>query len=178
MAIPVPYSWVDEEIPDFRDMQSRLSDMMTWLMNPPFLRLRKITSQSIPNTTHTAVSWDLVEVETVNMWDASAPTRIKPSVPGWYIGTCGYSFTGSATGYREMNLAKNGTQGTLRVNADGYTSGGLTNVSRGNIFLEQFNGTTDYIEMQLWQNTGASLTVLVDTIERQPDFSLRWVAPL
>lgn len=178
MAIPVPYSWVDKEIPDFRQMEARLADMMTWLMNPPFVRLRKTVTQSIATSTHTAVSWDFVEVETVNMWDSTAPTRIKPSVAGWYVGTCGFSFTGNSTGYREMNLAKNGTQGTLRVNADGYTLGAATNVSRGNIFLEQFNGTTDYLEMQLWQNTGAGLSVLVDIVERQPDFSLRWVAPL
>jgi len=179
-TVPDPYTWLDKEIPDFRDMKSRIDDVLTWLNNPPMIRLRKTTAQSIPNTTTTAVIWDYVEVETENMWDATAPTRIKPQTPGWYVGNAGYSFSANTSGYREMSVLKNGvtTCAVIRTKNKAYADSGETVVSRGNLFLEQFNGTTDYIEQHVWQNSGGALSVISDVVERQPDFSLTWVAPL
>jgi hypothetical protein len=179
IAIPNPYTWVNGEEPDFWSMESRVAKTIDFAMNPPFLRLKKTSTQSIPNTTHTAIIWDTVELESDNMWDAAQPTRIKPSTPGWYVGTTGFSFTANTTGYREMDVKKNnsGTDRVLRIKIGAFASG-YTSVARGNVFLEQFNGTTDYIEVTIWQNTGANLVILFDSAEYQPDLVLRWVAPL
>lgn len=160
-------------------MQERLSDMANFLLNPPMVRLRKTTIQNISTSTVTAVSWDLVEVENYEMWNSVTPTRLTPSVPGWYIGSCGISFLVNTTGYREMDVRKNnsGTDRVLRIKNDPNASGGLC-IMRGNTFLEQFNGTTDYIEVTAWQNSGSTVSLSTDTVERQPDLSLRWFAAL
>lgn len=178
VAVPTPYSWVNKEIPSYADMEDRTTEVMDFIMNPPMVRLRKTSAQSISTSTHTAISWNFVEVETVEMWNSTTPTRIKPSVPGWYVGTCGFSLDSNATGYREMNISKNGTMGELRVHQNAYTDGALTVTSRGNVFLTNMNGTTDYLEMQVWQNSGITLPIIVTAVENQPDFALRWVSAL
>jgi hypothetical protein len=179
-AIPTIHSWVNLEQPDFRDMNTNLSDVLNFVMNPPMVRLRKVTNQAIANNVSTAIIWDFVEVENYEFWDAAAPTKITPSVPGWYVGSCGFSFSQNITGEREMNVQKNnsGTDKILRINNTPYTNSSLTVCNRGNVFLEQFNGTTDFMTVEVSQTSGASLNILSDTPERQPDVVLRWFAPL
>lgn len=181
MPVPTVHTWANNEKPNFRDMNTYLEDPFFFLMNPPMVRLRKTTAQSIPNTTSTALIWDYVEVETVNFWDSTSPTRITPSVPGWYVGSFGFSFANNATGVRAGSIIKNGlgaTERVLTVSHDAYTDGGITVVSRGNVFMEQFNGTTDYITVEVQQTSGGALGLLNDVIERQPDIVLRWFAAL
>lgn len=180
MAQPDIHSWTNGERPNFRDMNEYLYDVLNWMLNPPMVRLRRTVSQSIPNNTTTAISWDFIEVETVNFWDSTVPTRVTPSVPGWYVGSCGFSFGGHATGVREMNVIKNGsgTERILRVNHDAYTNASLALVSRGHVFLEQFNGTTDYMTVEISQNSGGALSSIGTSIDNQPDLVLRWLAPL
>lgn len=178
--IPTVHTWVNGERPNFRDMNNYLENPFTFLMNPPMVRLRKTATQSIPNSTITALIWDYVEVETNNFWDASQPTRISPEVPGWYVGTFGFSFNANATGIRAGSVIKNGsaTDRVLTVSHDAYTNAGLTVVSRGNVFVESFNGIGDYVTVEVQQTSGGALSVITDIVERQPDFTLRWLAAL
>lgn len=179
VSVPVPYTWVDGEKPTYLDLESRLASVIDFCMAPPFLRLKKTNIQNVTTSTVTPISWNFVEAETDDMWNSAQPTRIKPSTPGWYVGTTGMSFDSNSTGYREMLVRKNGTtsETLLRVKISAFP-GGQTSVARGNVFLEQFNGTTDYIEVNVWQNSGSTLAILYDSTQYQPDVLLRWVAPL
>jgi hypothetical protein len=183
MPVPTNYTWTDNEIPNFKTLNDRLYAMFDFLLNPPMVRLRKTVSQNYTTATTVALSWDFVEVENTNMWDAANPTRIKPSVPGWYVGTCGWSFNASSStgNLRQMDVYKNGvttTNNSIRHHGQGYANTGWTNVARGIMFMEQFNGTTDYVEMYLYQGSGSTLSTQTNTQESQPDFTLRWMAPL
>jgi hypothetical protein len=177
-TVPAIYTWQAEEIPDFRQMEARIASVLDFLLNPPVIRLRKTATQSIPNSSSTPISWDLVEMESVNMWDLNNPTKITPSIPGWYIGTFGLSYVVNGTGYREFDIRKNNsaTDRCIRVKFDPFASG--STVGRGTIFVEQFNGTTDYVEAMAWQNSGAALAISVPNAENWPDFNLRWFATL
>ena len=179
-TVPNPVTWTNLEIPNFRDLNSRIYDVLNFLMNPPMIRLRKTVTQNIATSTDTALIWDFVETETENMWDATLPTRIKPKTPGWYIGSTGVSFAADTNGYRQLIIRKNNssTVRTLVIKSDGFTQGGATTSMRGNSFIEQFNGTTDYVETVAWQTSGSTLAVQVAGLDGQPDFSLKWFAPL
>jgi hypothetical protein len=179
-TVPDPHTWTHKEELYFREMKTYVEDPVSFLMNPPMIRLRKITPVTVGNGLTIALSWDFPEVETENFWDSTLPTRLKPSTPGWYIGQVGFSFAANINGQREMNVRKNNaaTDRVLRVHHDAYPNSGWTVVNRGNVFLESFNGTTDYIEVLVHQNSGGNLDTLADTIERQCDISLRWFAPL
>lgn len=181
---PESYTWVNEEDLLAQDMETQVADMFDFMMNPPMVRLRKTSSQTFGTGVFASVSWNFVEIEVTNMWDAAFPHRITPSVPGWYVGSCGWSFQGNVNGLREMNVYKNGNvdpatdYNMIRSMGQGYASANWTSVSRGNVFLEQFNGTTDYIEMVLFQNSGSTLSMQTNTQESQADFTLRWIARL
>jgi hypothetical protein len=175
-TIPTPYTWAHEEIPDFREMEARLTDMVQFLMNPPMIRLRKVAQQNISNATNTALAYDYVEVETENMWDSANPSKVTPITPGWYAGTYGASFVSNVTGYRQLDAIKNGSANpTMRMKYDPVTG---PSVGRGISFLEQFNGTTDYLEVYIYQNSGGSLLTATGSMQYYPDLALRWIAPL
>lgn len=177
-TVPAPYTWVNGEIPDFREMEERLADTIGFMMNPPMVRLRKTNSQNFANNTDVAISWNFVEYESDNMWDASVPTRITPSTPGWYFGTMGGSFAANGTNLRRISVRKNGsgTETSARILIDAHA--GAPNIFRGNTFLESFNGDTDYIELMQFQNSGGTLTNQFGTLEVEADVVLRWLAPL
>lgn len=182
---PSTYTWVNGEDLLAQDMETQLEDQLEFLMNPPMIRLRKTVNQNFTNGVFALVSWDFVEIEVTDMWDSVvAPTRIQPSVSGWYVGSCGWSFNGNAAGLREMNIYKNGAINVstdfnmIRSMSEGYPNPAWTNVSRGNVFLEQFNGTSDFVEMQLFQNSGSTLGMQTGSQEAQADFTLKWLARL
>ncbi len=178
-TVPSPYTWANGDKLNFRDMQQRVHDVLTFMMNPPMIRLRKTVAQNISTSTTTALNWDLVETETENMWDATLPSRLKPQTPGWYIGSAGASFDDNVSGYRELSVRKNGgSTRSILVKNDGFPQSGATTTFRGNSFVEQFNGTTDYIESVVFQTSGVTLSVQVTALDGQPDLSLRWFAPL
>lgn len=178
--IPTNYTWVHKDIPTSRQLNTRLSDVANFLLNPPMIRLRKLVAQSVPTATDTPVSWDTVEVENYDMWTSTLPTRITPSVPGWYVGSAGITYAPGTTGIRRFDIRKNNaaTAKVIRITWDAPSDISFSSSSRGNTFLESFNGTTDYIEVVASQNNGTALNLLVDVIERQPECSLRWVAAL
>lgn len=179
-TVPTNYTWTNGEIPDFKTMNTRLSDMVTFLMSPPMVRLRRTGAYNIATSLTAPIPWDFVEYESplYNMWDATNPTRLKPSVPGWYVGSAGVSWDNNSNGYRECDIRKNNssTDRVLRSKTDAWTDSSNTVVSRGHLFLEYFNGTTDYIEVCAWQNTGSALAINVSTYEQMPEVSLRWFA--
>jgi hypothetical protein len=178
---PTNHSWVNNEKPNFRDMNNYLYWPLMWALNPPMVRLRKTGTQTIPNNVSTAISWDFIEVENYDFWNASQPTRLTPSVPGWYVGTCGYSFAANALSGRELNVIKNGssTDRVLKVNHDAFTDSSLPLISRGHVFMEKFNGSTDYLTIEVLQATGSGLDLYTGGgVASQPDVVLRWLAPL
>lgn len=179
-TVPSNYTWLNGEIPNFKDMNTRLSDVANFLLNPPMVRLRRMATYNIATGLTAPIPWDFVEVETVDFWNAADPTKIKPSVPGWYVGSAGVSWDSNSTGYRETDVRKNNsaTERILRSKTDAWDDSSQTVTSRGHVFLTSFNGTTDYIEITAWQNTGSALAISVFSQEQMPDVSLRWIANL
>lgn len=175
---PDVYTWVNGEDLLASDMQTRVEEVLRFAYNPPMVRLRRTAAGTIPNNASTPVQWDTVEIEVTNMWDASDPSKITPSVPGWYVGSCGWSFQGNTTGARMMTVHKNGNTGdaVIRAMNTAYANAAWNQVARGNVFLEYFNGTTDYIQMYLFQNSGSTLSLQVSAQGDQPDMTLRWIA--
>lgn len=178
-TVPSLYTWQKEQ-PTWRDMKSRVEDVLNWCMDPPMVRLRQTTAQNLNSSAVTPIVWDLVEVENDEMWTSTTATRLKPTTAGWYVGTCSVSFEPNTNGYREIDVRKNnnGSAKTIRLKHTSYAQAGITVVTGGAMFLEQFNGTTDYIEVTAWQNTGVVLATIPDVIERQPTVALKWYCPL
>lgn len=100
------------------------------------------------------------EIDSYGGWSAGTPTRYTAQVPGWYLFIGGFSFPVNSVGTRNAQIQKNGS--TVRsigtcTNALSTTSFNLNMQALG-LFL--MNGTTDYVEMWGYQDSGSTLTTV------------------
>jgi hypothetical protein len=115
-----------------------------------------VTNVSVNNSSSATMLFGTEEVDTKNLYDP-ATGRFTPNVAGYY--SVSWFIVTSANGAGELlvTLAKNGTDiawGTNVVNATGHWNG-----TGGSIGMVYLNGTTDYINVKLTNNSGSTATV-------------------
>lgn len=124
----------------------------------------RTTAQAIATSTvgtaANALSWDLVDMDLLGGWSAGLPTRFTPPIAGWYFMDGGASFAGSAGGtMRGSSWLKNGavTVGaTNRTQTGAFGAGNITGADARQ-YASEFNGTTDYVELAPFQDSGGNL---------------------
>ncbi len=107
-------------------------------------------SQSISNATNTKVTYDVEDYDTGSCFSSS---RFTPTVAGYYNIYAYFSFI-AASGLNQIQIYKNGSQ--YKVVASGNSSSGYANQINQQIYL---NGTTDYVEVYIYQNSGGSANI-------------------
>lgn len=117
-------------------------------------------SQPIANATSVPISWNTVE-DPYGSWTAGAPTRFKPTFAGNFLlnGAVGYASIAPATYAQAENIRaaawhRNGAIVTQAVVVDPPT---VAVAVLARPYLVSLNGTTDYVELDAWQNTGESI---------------------
>jgi hypothetical protein len=122
---------------------------------------RTTGNQSIPDSTATAIDFNAESFDTDTFHDNSTnPSRVTiPSGKGGkYLFTAWASFVGNGTGYRDMQLLKNGTTLTgssavgWKPDATGYTAGTIA------VILNLV--ATDYLEVLVTQTSGGNLNLV------------------
>ncbi len=129
------------------------------------------SSQSIPDDTFTAVLFDSTE-STLNV-DLANNSRFTPQVAGYYLVIFQVSINnGGEGGIREIFMRPNGT---TTVWARQTTPGGSSPAADGlNISAERFfNGTTDYVQLFAYQNSGSALNISTGDYEPRASISFR-----
>jgi hypothetical protein len=112
------------------------------------------TAQVIPNATFTKVAINTELFDTNNNFDSTTNYRFTPQVAGYYQtgGGIYYSFS---SGAGQSAIYKNGVQIFLSV----YTSS--VNGTLGSVNgLVYMNGSTDYLELYTYQNSGGSQNLI------------------
>lgn len=105
-------------------------------------------SQSIANATWTKINFENEEFDTNSNFSSS---RFTPTVAGYYQISSAIYF-GFVTGSATLSIYKNGSE-FKRGSANAGVTGGVMPLSSSLIY---FNGSTDYVEIYLYQNTGIS----------------------
>jgi hypothetical protein len=122
----------------------------------PLCILRNSAVQSVANNSVTTpLSWD-TEVEDTHGWHSTSSntSRITPNVAGWVEVTSVIHFAGNSTGRRAGVVKLNGgTPNYGEIKAAGSASG----VSAFVVREIEVNGTTDYIEVFPFQDSGGAL---------------------
>jgi hypothetical protein len=118
--------------------------------NGPAFSAYASSNTTLTNATFVKVNFQTKEFDTNTNYSTST-SRFTPTVAGYYILQTGIGFTGSATSESEIGLYKNGS--VVRYGMDIITAGGslLYNI-QGN-WLVYANGSTDYFEIYLYQNS-------------------------
>ena len=113
----------------------------------PMLRARKNANQTVGTNTVTKITWEITDYDTTSDFDSTTNYRWTPSVAGyyWVYAKCRLNDATDSDIY-DLAIYKNGSSiASFSANQRRYTS---ASVGR----LIEMNGTTDYLEVYLYQN--------------------------
>lgn len=134
----------------------------------PFCYVWKTADQAIANGTVTVLTWSQPVLETTNpglgnpygMWSSTANTRITPTRRGWYLAQAMCGWAANATGDRLLQIRKNGADSGVDWSDERQAVASAGNGTRNNCSgLYYMNGTTDYLEVVVYQASGGALNI-------------------
>ena len=111
-------------------------------------------AQAISNASWTKISLQNEEFDTNNNFDSTTNYRFTPTVAGYYQLT-GSVYYGTTTGGAGVAIYKNGSEAKRGAVTSGVSGVGTESFVSALIY---FNGTTDYAELYIYQNSGGSIT--------------------
>lgn len=110
------------------------------------------TSQSIPTGVDTKVQFNTEVFDTASCYDTST-YRFTPTVAGYYQVTVSVrDQTGAGAGTIRANIWKNGA--VIATSIVLNNANGMTSMTTNLIYM---NGSTDYLEGYMFQNSGSSM---------------------
>jgi hypothetical protein len=122
--------------------------------NGPAFSAYQNATTTINNSTATKIALQLEEFDTASAFDSTTNYRFTPQVAGYYQVNGTVNFAASATGFRFINIYKNGSS----VKSGQNSVGGSINFTQIVVSaLVYLNGSTDYIELYGNQNSGGAL---------------------
>lgn len=134
-------------------------DTGLWVItNRPLFIGRSSVLQTITTGTATPVNLDLEDVDKDAGHDlVTNNPRYVGKTPGYYVASAWSNFQTDGTGQRQLEIKVNGTT-SLALQSTNSTAAIATHLSCGTeaFFL---NGTTDYVEMQVFQNKGSNQNI-------------------
>ncbi len=171
-TVPLPHLFAVGEVVTADNINTYNSGI-AFLENPPLCVMYQAGAQSIPNAALTAVIFDTNEVDTYNGHSlVTNPTRYTSQVAGWYeLSGVGSLVSGAGT-FRVTTWAKNGTAVPGGSTILPPVSGVGTSIPA--VTREVFLALTDYVELQIEQNTGGALNTSV-VAGQQSMATIRWV---
>ena len=113
----------------------------------PILRARKNANQTVTLNVLTKITWEITDYDTTSDFDSTTNYRWTPSVSGYYwVYTKCRLNDSTVSAIYDLSIQKNGsTISSFSANQDRFTSNSVGRV----IYM---NGTTDYLEVYLYQN--------------------------
>ncbi len=109
---------------------------------------------SVANSTWTTMSFTAQHVNTGGAFSAGQPTRITFAAGGRVFVHAEAYFAANSTGRRELRVLRNGNP----IDPS-FGSLAAAHVLRLNYVTHLVVSSGDYLEMQVWQNSGAALDV-------------------
>src|SRR6266496_1428791 len=128
MSVPVLHTFVVGEVATASNIDNNTVTAVGFLLAPPRVQLRQTVVQSLANNTHPAITFDTEDIDSDNAHSTVTNTsRVTPVTTGWWRCSGAVGYAGNALG--------------------------IPAVTR-DIFV---NGTTDFIELFGFQDSGAAL---------------------
>lgn len=164
MPFTTARTWTTGEVVTAAMFNEQIRDNENFLWAPPRCRVYKSAAQSIADNTVTAITFDTEQYDNDGMHSTSTNTsRITPVRPGYYtfFATVVWAHsaqTGAAALYRQSFFRLNGATQLTNTIISNVTTSGVVTTELTELDL-QLNGTTDYVELMVKQNTSAALNV-------------------
>lgn len=150
-----------------------IRDDLEWLArNKPHAAVFNSAAQSIPDSTHTALTFDSEHVDVGGMHSTSSNTSrltIPSGADGWYdVGGCVEFAAVNTTGIREVELRLNGLS---LIAIQQVTAANIVQQVTVNRKSQLVAG--DYIELTVFQSSGGALNVNASALY-SPEFWIEW----
>jgi hypothetical protein len=161
-TVPSLRTWVAGEVVTAAYMNGNIRDALNWLLSTrPLFSAVQSVAQSLANNTWTSITFTTEILDRDNGHSTSVNTsRYTGQTAGNYR-VSGVATSVQATGQMLASIAKNGTRisgAATTAPTTGAVAGAIALAP--NVFL---NGTTDYVELQGFQNSGGAVnTSLTD----------------
>jgi hypothetical protein len=121
-------------------------------------RITRAASQSIPNNTITAISFDTEREDPDDMHESvTNPTRVTIADAGYYEFGGSVEFAQNATGVRALHLRVNGS---VLWAVSGVVNAGSGSAVQLNMNSKLNLAASDYSELTVYQNSGGALNVV------------------
>jgi hypothetical protein len=142
------------QVPRNRDLGTMAYQDVSLVNGPAFFAWMN-NNQSINSATQTKAEYNGEKFDTHNCYD-TATYRFTPTMAGYYFVNASASFSATGSTYVvSTNIYKNGTRW---MSGDVKITGSLADNVRASS-LVPMNGSTDYLEIFLYQASGAALTI-------------------
>jgi hypothetical protein len=122
--------------------------------NTPAFRATLGASQSIANNTQVKAQFNTEDFDTNNCYDPTTNYRFTPTTAGKYFVGLNVRFNTGSVAITSNFVFKNGSQDWV---------GEYSNISNNNWFngtVTTLNGSSDYIEIYVYQNSGGSVNII------------------
>lgn len=119
---------------------------------PAFSAYNSIAT-SCPNASTTKLQYSNVEFDTASCYDATTNYRYTPNVAGYYLVTGASTIAGG--GVMALHIFKNGS--IFKTGGQIVCSGSYAQATVAAVIY--LNGSSDYIELHLYNATGSTTTV-------------------
>ena len=126
--------------------------------NGPAFSAYSTAGTTVPDATHTKITYDSEDFDTNSNF---ASSRFTPTVAGYYQINANNRFGPMTVSSNFLSIYKNGSQ-LVRGSGTSLSSSGFNYPTVSSIVY--FNGTTDYIEIYSYQNSGSSQTTDYGTV--------------
>jgi len=127
---------------------------------PTFRAFRNTSQQSFSANTATKVQFNAESWDTDGCFDPTTNFRFTPNKSGYYnIGTVISFSGGTAETIREVSIYKNGARYAMMFSSNGSGKPGASCSVGGNTLID-FNGTTDYAEVYVYDSDGVARNVM------------------
>lgn len=156
---------------------STLQALIDFVRNKPAAELRQTVAQSISDSTWTSLTFTTEDLDTDPAGTGGHSTSVNTSrytavYAGWYLLGGGYSSAVNATGQRGTRWAVNGlVVSASRAFIAATAAVGFELPAR---MKRVFLNVGDYVELQVWQNSGAPLNTDTSSAEVGSSMSIAW----
>lgn len=123
-------------------------------VNGPAFSAYSNIGQSLANNTSVKLQFNIEEFDTNSCFDSTTNYRFTPTVAGYYQISGAANCSANATNTRFLRLYKNGSN---YKEFQAITTNGTNYMTLSGSALVYFNGSTDYVELYILQNSGSTL---------------------
>jgi hypothetical protein len=155
MAWTTPVTnWANNDLVSASHLNA-IGNNLVYLNEPAFANVYNNGTVSIPNNAATAITFEDVRNETVSSMQGANQARLNAPYDGIYLLIGQVIWNANGTGSRYIQLTLNGS--AIARTQRGSVSASYQEAMEVSAIRNLDAGNNDYIQLEAWQNSGASL---------------------